>query len=159
MVTKKVTIVNPTGLHMRPVSVFCKEAVKYKSQIFIHFKDGKKVSEFLSKAKKIADFSLSNQKNLGLFIDILNFYLYYIEVDEENIVGIKKEQIEEIVEYIQNFIVTIKNDKNSDVDIKFLGNIEKYLGKTINIIIERKNKKNCKDIYKNIVIDYADNKN
>ena len=40
MVTKKVTIVNPTGLHMRPVSVFCKEAVKYKSQIFIHFKDG-----------------------------------------------------------------------------------------------------------------------
>ena len=126
---------------------------------FIHFKDGKKVSEFLSKAKKIADFSLSNQKNLGLFIDILNFYLYYIEVDEENIVGIKKEQIEEIVEYIQNFIVTIKNDKNSDVDIKFLGNIEKYLGKTINIIIERKNKKNCKDIYKNIVIDYSDNKN
>ena len=63
------------------------------------------------------------------------------------------------MEYIQNFIVTIKNDKNSDVDIKFLGNIEKYLGKTINIIIERKNKKNCKDIYKNIVIDYSDNKN
>ena len=126
---------------------------------FIHFKDGKKVSEFLSKAKKIADFSLSNQKNLGLFIDILNFYLYYIEVDEENIVGIKKEQIEEIVEYIQNFIVTIKNDKNSDVDIKFLGNIEKYLGQTINIIIQRKNKANCKEIYKNIVIDYSDNKN
>jgi hypothetical protein len=126
---------------------------------FMHFKDGKKVSEFLSKAKKIADFSLSNQKNLGLFIDILNFYLYYIEVDEENIVGIKKEQIEEIVEYIQNFIVTIKNDKNSDVDVKFLTNIEKYFDRTINIIIERKDKKNCKEIYKNIIIDYSDNKN
>ena len=118
---------------------------------YSHFKNGKKVSEFLSKAKKIADFSLSNQKNLGLFIDILNTYLYYVEVDEENIVGIKKEQIEEIVEYIQNFILTIKNDKNSDID--FLTNIENYFNKTINLINERKNRENCKEIYKQIVID------
>ena len=40
MVSKKVKVTNPTGLHMRPVSVFCKEAVQYKSQIMIHFKDG-----------------------------------------------------------------------------------------------------------------------
>ena len=74
-----------------------------------------------------------------------------MEVDEENIVRIKKEQIEEIVEYIQNFILTIKNDKNSDID--FLTNIENYFNKTIYLINERKNRENCKEIYKQIVID------
>ena len=118
---------------------------------FIYFKDGKKVQEFLSKAKKIADFSLTNQKNLVLFIDILNAYLYYVELDKDNLVQIKKEQIEEIIEYIQNFIVTIKNDKNCDGN--FLTYIEKYLSNTINLIIERKQRDICKDIYKQIVIE------
>lgn len=37
MVSKKVTVVNPEGLHLKPAAYFCKEAVKYKSLITFTF--------------------------------------------------------------------------------------------------------------------------
>ena len=33
MVSKKVTIKNPTGLHLRPAGILCKEAIKFKKCI------------------------------------------------------------------------------------------------------------------------------
>ncbi len=33
MVTKKIKITNPTGLHLRPAGNLCREAMKYKSRI------------------------------------------------------------------------------------------------------------------------------
>ena len=33
MVTQKVQIINPTGLHLRPAGIFCQEAMKYTSNI------------------------------------------------------------------------------------------------------------------------------
>ena len=33
MVSQLVKIVNPTGLHMRPAGILCREAVKFKSKI------------------------------------------------------------------------------------------------------------------------------
>ena len=37
MVSRKVTIINPTGLHLRPAGLFCKEAVNYKCTVhFLH---------------------------------------------------------------------------------------------------------------------------
>lgn len=33
MVSQKVVVKNPTGLHLRPAGILCKEAMKYKSQI------------------------------------------------------------------------------------------------------------------------------
>lgn len=33
MVAKSVTIINPTGLHLRPAGNLCKEAMKYQSRI------------------------------------------------------------------------------------------------------------------------------
>jgi len=33
MVSKKVKIVNPTGLHLRPAGVLCETAMKYKSKV------------------------------------------------------------------------------------------------------------------------------
>lgn len=113
-----------------------------------NFKDGKKVLEYLSKAKKIAGFSLTNQKNLVLFVNILNEYLYYVESDKENVVEITKEHIEEVIEYIQNFMVTIKSDKNSD--LSFLKEIEIMFNRSINLINERKNKDNYNEIYGHI---------
>lgn len=38
MVSQKVTIKNPTGLHLRPAGNFCKEAMKFKSFITFQFK-------------------------------------------------------------------------------------------------------------------------
>ncbi len=39
MVSQKVTIKNPTGLHLRPAGVLCKEAMQFKSLITFSFRD------------------------------------------------------------------------------------------------------------------------
>lgn len=39
MVSQKVTIKNPTGLHLRPAGILCKEAMKYKSKITFKIRD------------------------------------------------------------------------------------------------------------------------
>lgn len=39
MVSQKVTIKNPTGLHLRPAGLFCKTAVQFQSKITFRFKD------------------------------------------------------------------------------------------------------------------------
>ena len=39
MVSQKITIKNPTGLHLRPAGILCKEAMQYKSLITLKFKE------------------------------------------------------------------------------------------------------------------------
>ena len=39
MVSQKVTIKNPTGLHLRPAGILCKEAIQYKSLITFKFRE------------------------------------------------------------------------------------------------------------------------
>ena len=39
MLSEKLTIKNPTGLHLRPAGVLCDEAMKYKSRVTFEFKD------------------------------------------------------------------------------------------------------------------------
>lgn len=39
MVSQKVVIKNPTGLHLRPAGILCKEAMKFKSLITFTFRD------------------------------------------------------------------------------------------------------------------------
>ncbi|MBE5876167.1 MAG: HPr family phosphocarrier protein [Lachnospiraceae bacterium] len=38
MVSQKVVIKNPTGLHLRPAGILCKEAMEYKSLITFTFR-------------------------------------------------------------------------------------------------------------------------
>ena len=38
MVSQKVIIKNPTGLHLRPAGILCKEAMKFKSLITLSFR-------------------------------------------------------------------------------------------------------------------------
>ena len=38
MVSRKVMIKNPTGLHLRPAGILCKEAMKFKSLVTFQFK-------------------------------------------------------------------------------------------------------------------------
>lgn len=40
MVSKKVIIKNPTGLHLRPAGILCKEAMQFKSLITFNFRGG-----------------------------------------------------------------------------------------------------------------------
>ena len=39
MISQKVVIKNPTGLHLRPAGNLCKEAMKYKSMITFAYRD------------------------------------------------------------------------------------------------------------------------
>lgn len=39
MVSQKVVIKNPTGLHLRPAGILCKEAMQFKSVVTFKFKD------------------------------------------------------------------------------------------------------------------------
>ena len=39
MVSQKVVIKNPTGLHLRPAGILCKEAMQYKSLITFHYRN------------------------------------------------------------------------------------------------------------------------
>ena len=39
MVSQKVVIKNPTGLHLRPAGILCKEAMQFKSLITFRFKE------------------------------------------------------------------------------------------------------------------------
>lgn len=39
MVSKKIAIKNPTGLHLRPAGVLCKEAMQYKSLVTFKYGD------------------------------------------------------------------------------------------------------------------------
>ena len=40
MISQKITITNPSGLHLRPAGNLCNEAMKYKSQITFSFDGG-----------------------------------------------------------------------------------------------------------------------
>ena len=40
MVSKKGTVKNPTGLHLRPAGILCNEAMKYQSQITFVYDGG-----------------------------------------------------------------------------------------------------------------------
>lgn len=40
MISRKVTINNPSGLHLRPAGVLCNVAVKYDSRIEFAYEDG-----------------------------------------------------------------------------------------------------------------------
>lgn len=39
VVSEKIVIKNPSGLHLRPTGMLCNEAIKYQSSINIRFKD------------------------------------------------------------------------------------------------------------------------
>ena len=39
MVSQKVTIKNPTGLHLRPAGILCKEAMQFKSHVTFRYRE------------------------------------------------------------------------------------------------------------------------
>ena len=45
MVSQKVKIINPTGLHLRPAGNLCKEAMKYNSKITFEYSGCQKCAQ------------------------------------------------------------------------------------------------------------------
>ena len=116
---------------------------------FTIFKDSQKVMDCLSKARRFADFAMTNPKNLILFVDYLNKILYFID-QEEKVIDIKPEQIEDIIELIRGHIRTIKNIPSDD--ISYLENIETYFNNTLKAIQFRKSNSNNQEFYSAIKV-------
>ena len=114
------------------------------------FKDGKKVLDCLTKARRFVDFAMTNPKNLSLFVELLNKFLYFADVGD-NVVDITKEKIEDIIELIKGHIRTIKNVPGEE-DISYLGDIEKYFNNTLGVIEKRKTNGDKTEFYQSINI-------
>ena len=115
---------------------------------FSVLKDGNKVTEYIGKARKYADFAMTNPQNVVLFVELLNKFLYFVEKGDE-VISIKHEQIDDTIELISNHIQTIKNEVS--VDSSYLPAIEKYFENTLDIIRKRKTADGHKEIYDSLL--------
>ena len=93
--------------------------------------DINKISELLKKAKKTAVYAMTNPENALLFIHILNEYLRYDGMVEEFDKIIKIEDINEIIEAINNYLMALKSENN---DTNTINRIDNYYKNTKNLI-------------------------
>jgi hypothetical protein len=91
--------------------------------------------ECLKKAKRFADFAMTNPENLSLFIIIMNKYIYYIEACGGDCF-IPIDEFDDVIEIIKNHIFTIENEGTGDRE--YLVDIKRYFECTIDIIKKRK---------------------
>ena len=97
-----------------------------------------KVNECMNKAKRFADFAMTNPDNLVLFVIIINKYLFYVESLKEEDCFVKTEAVEDVIEIIRNHIQTIKTESTAQNN---LPEIERYFEATLSVIKMRKNEK------------------
>lgn len=115
---------------------------------FTLLKDANKVLDSLNKAKRYADFAMTNPTNLHLFVTVLNKYLYYVENGGE-VVEIKPEIVDDIIFVINNHIQTIRSD--TKVDASFLPPVIDYYNNTLKTIKTRKTAPGHKPFYDEIL--------
>ena len=118
------------------------------AELYFTLNNPKKAKECMNKAKRIANFSMTNPENLPLFIIILNKYIHFIQATEGDEYFFDKEDIDDTIEIIKNHVSTIKTESaNKD----FLPEAEKFFQDTIDIFTKRA-KEGKKAIYGEIVI-------
>ena len=127
----------------------CKSMLVISQLYFSIFKDSKKVIECLNKARRFADFAMTNPPNLILFVEYLNKILFFIEQDA-NIIEIKQEEINDLIELIKGHIRTIKSITSDD--ISYLNYIEVYFNNTLKSIENKKINSKNKEFYSTINI-------
>ena len=118
------------------------------TELYFTLNKEKKARECINKAKRFADFSMTNPENLPLFIVILNKYIYFIEATEGDNYFFSKDDIDDTIEVIKNHVSTIKNENANQ---SFLPEAEKYFKDTLEIIGKRA-KLNKKAMYGEIVV-------
>ena len=105
-------------------------------------KDLDKITELLKKSKKTAVFAMTNPENAILFIYILNEYLRYDGLIEDFDKIVKVDDVNEIIEAINNYLMSLKSENN---DKETINRIDNYYKNTKNLINSKKNKdKECK---------------
>ena len=118
------------------------------AELYFTLSNPKKAKECMNKAKRIANFSMTNAENLPLFIIILNKYIHFIEAAEGDEFFFEKDDIDDTIEIIKNHISTIKTENANQ---SFLPDAEKFFQDTLNVISKR-GKEGKKAIYAEIVI-------
>ena len=110
-------------------------------------KDTNKIIELLNKAKKTAVYAMTNPENTILFIYILNEFFRYDEIIEDFDQIAKIDDVNEIIEAINNYLMSLKSENN---DKKTITKIENYYKNTIELIKSKKinNKENEKKYFK-----------
>ena len=112
--------------------------------------DANKINDCLSKAKKFADYAMTNPKNAVLFIKIINKYIFYIEKSEndESNEFINPETINDLIELVKNHIQSMKlENKNAD----YIPVIEEYYNNSIYLLSQGKKEGKYK-IYENLLV-------
>ena len=103
--------------------------------------DSNKILDCLNKAKKFADFAMTNIRNAILFIKILNKYFFFIEKSEEDetIDFLNTDTINDLIELIKNHIQSMKlENKAENKDADFIPTIEEYYNNTIYFFSQKK---------------------
>ena len=118
------------------------------TELYFTLNNEKKARECINKAKRFADFSMTNPENLPLFIVILNKYIYFIEATEGDNYFFSKDDIDDTIEVVKNHVSTIKNENANQT---FLPEAEKYFKDTLDLITKRA-KLGTKAIYGEIVV-------
>ena len=118
------------------------------AELYFTINNPKKAKECMNKAKRIANFAMTNPENLPLFIVILNKFIHFIEATEGDEYFFEKDEIDDTIEVVKNHISTIKTENANQ---SFLPDAEKFFQDTLNVISKRA-KEGKKAIYGEIVI-------
>ena len=118
------------------------------TELYFTISNQKKAKECIYKARRIASFAMTNPDNLTLFVSILNKYIHFIEAAEGDEYFFDKEEIDDIIDIIKNYISTIKNENENQA---FLPENEKFFQDTVDVIAKR-GKLGKKAIYGEIII-------
>ena len=127
----------------------CRAMLTISHLYFSVFKDPKKVVECLNKARRFADFAMTEPTNLVLFVEYLNKIIFFVEQDIK-FMEIKAEEINDLIELIKGHIRTIKSITSDD--ISYLNDIEIYFNNTLKSIENKKINSKNKEFYSSINI-------
>ena len=119
---------------LRCINLYCNEMEE----------DTNKILELFQKAKKYAVYSMTNPENTILFVKILNEYVRLDGIIKDFDKTVKVNDVEEIIETINNYLITMKNENKDPKMIKY---IEDYYNNTIETIKIKKGEKKEK-LYK-----------
>jgi vacuolar protein sorting-associated protein 35 len=106
-----------------------------------NIQDTVKVKESLLKAKKFAEYSMTNPQNISLFIILLNKYIYFVE---KECTSIDHEMFNDILDSIKNHFETIRTENR---EAPFLSEAERFLQETIETLGK---KAETKEFYKQL---------
>ena len=127
----------------------CRAMLTISHLYFSVFKDPKKVVECLNKARRFADFAMTEPTNLVLFVEYLNKIIFFVDQDIK-FMEIKAEEINDLIELIKGHIRTIKSITSDD--ISYLNDIEIYFNNTLKSIENKKINSKNKEFYSSINI-------